>query len=43
MNSITPYFTSVVTWDVKSYAKKLLEVDLHIPKQRIKIEEFTGY
>jgi ferredoxin-NADP reductase/nitrite reductase/ring-hydroxylating ferredoxin subunit len=22
---------------------KLLEVDLHIPKQRIKIEEFTGY
>jgi len=23
--------------------KKLLEVDLHIPKQRIRIEEFTGY
>ncbi len=23
--------------------QKLLEVDLHIPKQRIKIEEFTGY
>lgn len=23
--------------------QKLLEVDLNIPKQRIKIEEFTGY
>jgi len=23
--------------------QKLLEVDLHIPNQRIKIEEFTGY
>jgi|GEM_PF-3385577 len=23
--------------------QKLLELDLNIPKQRIKIEEFTGY